>query len=312
MHGILVFVSICAVWNRVDPEAKPIVYKAFGTLDGLFDGATLMMYDCSGIIYLPFVFSDMYEPASAGVVVRKAYRHSGYFWFAMALVGYIGWGDSAGMGFFDISYTVLDYFPVTGRILRAMIGVQAFLSYPLRFAPLFRTAKCLLALDMAPAVSLHLPWAIRQLWWEKKGLQVGLVFAGMVSNVVNPMYVWEEGLAWIPTNFCCTMLPAGFSFAFEARRRMPMSTSEPPSEASTPASAKRALTRARDSITLNDGLRNGGGCDGSENEEGGTKAERNAIVPLTSLVFGIVILFAGLVRFRSPCESCLRNHWRTE
>lgn len=217
MRLVLATVMVTAFLRRVVDGSKSVSYTPFADFDGVLLGLAYITFAFNGLQYLPYVFADMYSPGNATKVCTKVYRQIFIFYVVLTCSGYIGWGDEVRHN----GNTTILTTPDIGWLLQILMLVQAIASYPLVFAPLARTVECVLELESAPQLSLHLPWAIRQLKFRKIGLQVALVFGGLTAKSFLSEFPtqWIIWISWLPGNFTQCIFPAVFALVLDSRRR---------------------------------------------------------------------------------------------
>lgn len=288
MH-IVLFIVICfALKNRVWPAA-PIKYTAFGSLEGVFIGLAKIAYAVSGLQYLPYIFSDMYKPENAAKVCTKAYRHAFVFFIVIILFGYVGWGDNVSE-MDSTSNSLLDT-PGVGRVVACFMVIQAFLSYPLTFAPLARTTEHLLRFESAPAVTIAVPWAIRLLRFQKKAVQVGLVFGGFLAKHLLIDWwasTWIVVITVVAGNCTERIFPALFSIVLDHRERS--------WEGFDTSTGARGLGKARDSLIA-----------APKKLPITSRKEYRWLISTLSMVIGFALLSWGLLRFTEAVFATSAN-----
>jgi len=185
----------CPVYNAWPNQDKKF---SSGQLAGrMMHGVGNMCYAFGGLQVLPFILSDMLKDVNPATFIRKSYTYITAFYVVVGVAGYLCWGQHVGRSVIadkdPLRRSIRDlqkvWDPQKGRYepdpaehlcistyLTLVVVVKAFLTFPLVFAPLYRSLYSYFAPEEYPGFTLRVPWAIRRLNRMKSAVRLLLCF----------------------------------------------------------------------------------------------------------------------------------------
>lgn len=167
---------------------ETLSYSWFGMWADICDGTYLMTRAFFGIAMFPYVLVEMVSPDNGKVMAFRACRNISMWFIAVALFGYLAWGDQ--MKDDNRKEEILALLASGGTSMRVvqLCGILTMVItlslYPLYLWPLCRELEGLLGWRSAP-VLLRLPWALRRLRRNKIMMRVGLVIATLLPQQLS-------------------------------------------------------------------------------------------------------------------------------
>eukprot|EP00929_Paragymnodinium_shiwhaense_P067268 TRINITY_DN33873_c0_g1_i2.p1 TRINITY_DN33873_c0_g1~~TRINITY_DN33873_c0_g1_i2.p1 ORF type:complete len:424 (-),score=48.54 TRINITY_DN33873_c0_g1_i2:54-1325(-) len=231
VHSIRAIVAILtglSIWNIVTDWDNHSYAAVNWNIYDQCRGVGMMLHAFSGPFLLPYFLTDMHRPEDARLMCNTISRETTLLYLAVAVTGYLGFAREDGALAHEFFLKVVS--PKGDnptRLVRVLLSVKHFATWPLYFCPFRRVIEALLRWDSAPAIGLRLPWAMQQLRLWKQCLRMALILCTpLVYTLLRLTWVSEDRtntvfvcLLEVPLAFTVFLWPSLFTAVMRTRRQ---------------------------------------------------------------------------------------------